>query len=92
MSEYSSGGSVAQPTRKEPSVWEDRDAAWRQSLAGCTEGDQTALGSLYDQSSALVYSIALRMLADPGDAEEVLSTYIIRSGVPRAATTVREAA
>jgi RNA polymerase sigma-70 factor (ECF subfamily) len=71
MSESMSGGSVAQPTRKEPSAWEDRDAAWRQLLAVCADGDQTALASLYDQSSALVYSIALRMLADSGDAEEV---------------------
>ena len=71
MSESSSGGSVAQPARKEPSVSEDREAAWRQLLAVCAEGDQTALASLYDQSSALVYSLALRMLADSGDAEEV---------------------
>ena len=71
MSESISGGSVAQPSRKEPSVWEDRDAAWRDLLAVCAAGDQNALASLYDQSSALVYSIALRMLADSGDAEEV---------------------
>jgi RNA polymerase sigma-70 factor, ECF subfamily len=71
MSEFISGGSVAQPSRKEPSLWADRDAAWRELLAVCAQGDQAALASLYDQSSALVYSIALRMLADSGDAEEV---------------------
>jgi RNA polymerase sigma-70 factor (ECF subfamily) len=71
MSESNSGGSVAQPSRKELSVWADREAAWRELLAVCAGGDQTALASLYDQSSALVYSIALRMLADSGDADEV---------------------
>jgi RNA polymerase sigma-70 factor (ECF subfamily) len=71
MSESNSGGSVAQPNRKELSVWADRDAAWQELLADCAQGDQAALASLYDQSSALVYSIALRMLADSGDAEEV---------------------
>src|SRR5580704_4890540 len=71
MSESTSGGSVVQPSRKELPVWAERETAWGELLAGCAKGDQTALSSLYDQSSALVYSIALRMLADPGDAEEV---------------------
>ena len=71
MSESTSGGSVAQPSRKELPVWAEREAAWGELLARCAKGDQSALASLYDQSSALVYSIALRMLADPGDAEEV---------------------
>ena len=34
-------------------------------------GDQQALSSLYDESSALVYSIALRILGNAADAEEV---------------------
>ena len=71
MSESNSGGSVAQPSRKEQPVWPDRDAAWRELLAVCAQGDQAALATLYDQSSALVYSSALRMLADASDAEEV---------------------
>jgi RNA polymerase sigma-70 factor (ECF subfamily) len=71
MSESTSGGSVVQPSRKELPVWAERETAWGELLAGCAKGDQTALASLYDQSSALVYGIALRMMADPGDAEEV---------------------
>ncbi len=37
-------------------------------LAG---GDQSALAALYDATSRLVYGLALRILGDPADAEEV---------------------
>jgi RNA polymerase sigma-70 factor (ECF subfamily) len=37
-------------------------------LAG---GDQSALATLYDATSRLVYGLALRILGDPADAEEV---------------------
>jgi RNA polymerase sigma-70 factor (ECF subfamily) len=36
------------------------------------DGDETALASLYDRYSPLVYSVALRVLRDPQAAEEVL--------------------
>ena len=36
------------------------------------DGDETALASLYDHYSPLVYSVALRVLRDPQAAEEVL--------------------
>ncbi|MGH9682547.1 MAG: RNA polymerase sigma factor [Candidatus Acidiferrales bacterium] len=39
------------------------------SLAG---GDQSALESLYDRYSSLLYSVALRIVGDRGSAEEVL--------------------
>lgn len=35
------------------------------------DGDQQALADLYDRTSRIVYSLALRMLGDPADAEEV---------------------
>ena len=35
------------------------------------QGDQTALGALYDATSRLVYGMALRVVSDPGVAEEV---------------------
>jgi RNA polymerase sigma-70 factor, ECF subfamily len=34
-------------------------------------GDQSALSSLYDATSRVVYGLALRILGDPADAEEV---------------------
>ena len=36
-----------------------------------SEGEQSALSALYDESSGLVYGVALRMLSNPADAEEV---------------------
>ena len=37
----------------------------------CGTGDQGALSSLYDQCSSLVYAIALKVLGNQADAEEV---------------------
>jgi RNA polymerase sigma-70 factor (ECF subfamily) len=36
------------------------------------EGDQTALQALYDQTSSRVYGLALAILRNPSDAEEVM--------------------
>jgi len=36
------------------------------------QGDQKAMGELYDRYSSLIYSVALRVLADTGAAEDVL--------------------
>lgn len=35
-------------------------------------GDESALGTLYDRYSPLLHSVVLRIVGDPGDAEEVL--------------------
>ena len=40
-------------------------------IARIAEGDQTALAALYDATSPLVHSLALRILRDPGAAEDV---------------------
>jgi RNA polymerase sigma-70 factor (ECF subfamily) len=37
----------------------------------CAAGDQSALAALYDESSSLAYSLAMRLLGDTADAEEV---------------------
>jgi len=35
-------------------------------------GDQQAMAQIFDRYSRMVYSVALRVLADPGHAEDVL--------------------
>ena len=47
------------------------DAAWGEWIERIGAGDQHALASLYDASSSLVYGIALRIVGNPADAEEV---------------------
>jgi RNA polymerase sigma-70 factor (ECF subfamily) len=47
------------------------DDAWKRYLDRCAAGDQSAMAQLYDESSSLVYSVALRMLGDAADAQEV---------------------
>jgi len=48
-----------------------REAAWHAYVRRCAEGDQSALGTLYDESSQHVYGVALSVLRDTADAEEV---------------------
>jgi RNA polymerase sigma-70 factor (ECF subfamily) len=51
-------------------------------LARVAEGDTGALAALYDRSSTMVYSVAVRVLSNAEDAEEVtvdVYTYIWRS-------------
>lgn len=49
----------------------DRSARWEGYLRACAKGEQTALSSLYDESSQLVYTIAYRVLGNRDDADEV---------------------
>jgi RNA polymerase sigma-70 factor, ECF subfamily len=53
-----------------PGLW-SRDAAWVEYIERAGMGEQEALASLYDESCSLVYSLALRILGNPADAEEV---------------------
>ena len=58
------------------------DREWSQLLQLIAERRESALSMLYDQSSALVFSIAYRILSDRGDAEEVtldVFNYVWRS-------------
>jgi len=52
------------------------EVVWREHIHAVSSGKQEALAALYDASSNLVYSIALRILGNAADAEEVtLDTY-----------------
>jgi RNA polymerase sigma-70 factor, ECF subfamily len=54
-------------------LWSAGDGgfAWEELVRKCARGDQGALTALYDQTSSLVYGVALRILSNPGDAEEI---------------------
>ena len=47
------------------------DAGWRDLVRRVAAGDEQAISELYDVSSRLVYSVALRILGAAADAEEV---------------------
>ena len=54
-----------------------RQAALAGYLIRCAAGDQSALAALYDETNRLVYSMALRILSEPADAEEItLDVYL----------------
>ncbi|MFN0165226.1 MAG: sigma-70 family RNA polymerase sigma factor [Bryobacteraceae bacterium] len=68
----SKSGSAFVPDAGESGRGRMRQAsAWLEYVQKTAHGDESALGSLYDQSSGLVYSVALRILGRPEDAEEV---------------------
>lgn len=48
-----------------------RETAWVSYLARTATGDEVAFGSLYDETNVLVYSLAVRILGNEEDAEEV---------------------
>ncbi|MCX6613366.1 MAG: sigma-70 family RNA polymerase sigma factor [Acidobacteria bacterium] len=45
---------------------------WSSYLLRMSQGDSNALSEFYDASSGLAYTVARRMVGDPGDAEEVV--------------------
>ena len=51
---------------------EDRELRWRICLQEIGSGDTEALARLYRDTSPVLYGVALRMLGNPADAEEVV--------------------
>jgi RNA polymerase sigma-70 factor (ECF subfamily) len=62
-----------------------REEQWRCYVRAVAGGDASALASLYDETCSLVYGIALRVLRNEADAEEVTSD--VYSQVWRSAAT-----
>jgi RNA polymerase sigma-70 factor (ECF subfamily) len=50
-----------------------REREWRDCMGQIGDGDARALATLYDQTSSLVYGVAMRILRNEADAEEVAS-------------------
>jgi RNA polymerase sigma-70 factor (ECF subfamily) len=48
-----------------------RDVGWSELINRLRSGDQSALATLYDESSPLVYGLIFRILGNTADAEEV---------------------
>lgn len=72
-----------------------RDQDWAALIKRVADGDQSALTTLYDSTSRLVFGLILRVVSDRSTAEEVLldvytqvwrqaSTYDTRRGAPLA--------
>jgi len=55
----------------------DDAAIDRQLVARVSAGDHSALSALYDRHGGMVYSIALSILRDPGNAEDVAQDVFI---------------
>jgi RNA polymerase sigma-70 factor, ECF subfamily len=58
--------------QRERSAAQQPDCAWAQLVQRAASGERDALTDLYDQTSALVYSLALRILGDEPAAEDVV--------------------
>jgi DNA-directed RNA polymerase specialized sigma24 family protein len=59
-----------------------RDKRWRSYLNRAARQEPQALADLYDESSRLIFSIAIGILGNPADAEEItldVYTYVWRS-------------
>jgi RNA polymerase sigma-70 factor (ECF subfamily) len=49
-----------------------RETVWGDYVRRCASRDESALAALYDESSQLVYTVAMRILQDEADASEVV--------------------
>jgi RNA polymerase sigma-70 factor, ECF subfamily len=61
---------MSQPSPQDP-AGEDRSREQARLVAAMAQGDKAAMGSLYDQLSGPLYSLAYRMLGDAGEAQDL---------------------
>lgn len=71
MGQSEPGGSPVNDSTAGTAAKAAHEARWREFVARCADRDHSALAVLYDESVSLVYRVALRVLGDPADAEEV---------------------
>jgi RNA polymerase sigma-70 factor, ECF subfamily len=69
--------SQAQPTDNRPVADEAQHTADAALLARIAAGEQAALGELYDRFSRPLYSVALRVLNDAAEAEDIIHDVFI---------------
>lgn len=62
----------------DPEFRSPTDDPWAVQVALAAQGDADALARLYDGTVALVYGLALRILRDPGGAEEITEDVYIQ--------------
>ncbi len=65
--------------RAEPGFADDRQSVWLSIVARMAKGESEALADLYDRSSSVLFSLALRMVRSREDAEEVLHDVYARA-------------
>ncbi len=69
----------AAPKNRIPDITaQDRDAALDRCIRDIAGGDRDALGALYAETHAAVYALALSMVRDRQDAEDVLQDVYVR--------------
>ena len=55
----------------ESSTNEERDLRWKELISQIAKGDESALSKLYDESIKLTYSLAMQIVSNAPEAEEV---------------------
>jgi RNA polymerase sigma-70 factor (ECF subfamily) len=68
-------GSVPRSPDRTSRVSEHQDSAL---LSLVQTGDQSAMSAIFDQYAPLVYSVALRVLRDPGEAEDIMQEIFVQ--------------
>lgn len=64
----SSGGQASASIHE---LFHKQERVWAEHVRLAGTGDHSALARLFDESSPLVYGVALRILGNPADAEEI---------------------
>ena len=69
---FSGVGPTSQPEPASSGRYKIADESWREYLCEIQKGNAEALAKLYDATSRPLYSLALRIVGNAADAEEVL--------------------